>query len=71
MPPFKDVEEYHENNFFAGKGRDIENNILKTFGFARFLGNLVEAYLPNMFNTFLEMSKKNNNQSKSEEGSKP
>jgi len=61
MPPFKEFEEYNENNFFGGKGPDIENNILRTFGFARYIGNLVEAYLPNMFNVFLEMSKKNNN----------
>ncbi|MEM9885918.1 MAG: hypothetical protein AAF849_08500 [Bacteroidota bacterium] len=51
---FHEYKEQEENNF---NELGIKNNILGTLNLYRFLGNIFEVYLPQLFNVVVEMSK--------------
>lgn len=56
----KGIEEDFKN---SEEEQDIQNKLIQSFGLYRYLGQIVEVFLPKMFGAFVELTKSNDDES--------
>lgn len=53
---FKELEQQNADKFDRQKQNRVKNNISSTTGVLKFIGSLVELYIPNFLNVFVKLT---------------